>query len=184
MAILTVDEVREHVVTQLGDDALQRLLDAAEYLIVERAGPAGARTEVLAGGYRLISVSRPIDTAQAIAITERSPYGDDTVTTLQANDFLIHSGGMLIERLTTGDHARSRWYGRPVMAYTPLNDAALRAEVQIDLVKAALSYNPGLTMQQIGSWSEQYAANSVWNNASEREAILDRLSQGLGMVVV
>lgn len=184
MAILTVDELREHVNSGLDDDALQRLLDAAEEAIVARAGASGARTEIVGGGYRLISVARPIDTAETVTITEQSPYGSDTVTTLAADDYLIRPGGLLIERLVTGTNARRTWYGHVSITYTPVSDDAMRAEVQLDLVRLALAYNPLLTGQTIGSWAEQYAANSAWNSSTEREAILSRLDVGLGMVVV
>lgn len=184
MAILTVDELRKHVNSGLEDDALQRLLNAAEAAIVARAGTTGERTEIVGGGHRFISTRKPIDTALTVTITEQSPYGADDVTTLAVDDYLIRPGGTLIERLVTGTNARSRWYGYASITYTPVSDAAVREEVQIDLVRAALTYNPGLTGQQIGSWSEQYAANSAWNNAEERDSILARLNPEPSMLVV
>lgn len=183
MAILTVDELREHVNSGLPDDALQRLLDAAEAAIVGRAGAAGERTEIVGGGNRFVSLARPLDAAQTVAITEQTPYGS-TVTTLSANDYLVRNGGMLLERLSTGDNPRQTWYGYVTVTYTPESDEALRRGVQIDLVNLQLTYTPLLTGQTIGSWSEQYAANSAWNQSTEYEAILSRLDVGLGMVVV
>ena len=179
MAILTVDELREHVNTGLGDDALQRLLDASEYLIVERAGPAGARTEIAGGGYRFVTVSRPIGSIGSI----KEVVGDSELT-LAADDYLVRYGDLVVERLQYGTNSRSTWDRRVEVTYTPEDDAALRADVQIDLIRAGLSYNPGLTGEQLGAWSAQYAANSVWNNAAERESILSRLDPEPSMVIV
>lgn len=179
MAILTVDELRKHVNSDLVDDALQRLLDAAEEAIVDRAGAPGARTEIVGGGSRFISVARPIS-----AVTSVTEAWLETSTTLSADDYLIRSGDLLIERLNTGTNPRRTWYGDVTVVYTPVDDTETREAVQIDLVKLALAYSPLLTGQQIGSWSEQYAANSAWNNLEERESILSRLSHGRGMVVI
>lgn len=179
MAILTVDELREHVNSGLSDEALQRLLDAAEVAIVARAGAPGARTELVGGGTRFISVSRPI-----VAVTSITEDLDGTDTVLALDDYRIRTGDLLLERISGGTHSRSTWNGPVQIIYTPVDDTALREEVQIDLIRAALAYSPGLTGQQIGSWSEQYAANSVWNNAAERDSILARLDHGLGMVVI
>lgn len=180
MPILTVDELREHISTDLGDPALERLLDAAEELIVQRAGTTGSRDELLGGGSRFITLAKP---ASSIGSIVESDAINDT-TTLVANDYRLYSGDMLIERLATGDHPRSTWDREVTVTYTPVSDDATRAQVQIALCELALNHHPGLTSQQIGQWQETYGSNSVWNNSLERESVLSLLNVSVGMVVI
>lgn len=177
--ILTVDELREHVTSDLAASALQRLLDAAEYLIVKRVGDAGSRTEIVGGGARFLTVTRPI---AAITTVTETLLNDSRV--LAAGDYRTRYGGYLIERLITGPNGRFRWWGDVTVVYTPVDDSALRASVQIDLCKLALDHHPGLTAETIGTYSAQFGANSVWNNALERDSILSVLDPEIGMVVV
>lgn len=179
MPILTVEELREHVETPLGDDALQRLLDAAEEAIIARAGAPGARTVVFGGGFRFLSLPRP-----ASAITSIVESSGDTSRTLVADDYELRPDGYLIERLNTGTYPRTYWWSTVEVTYTPVDDTATREEVQIGLVELAVTSKRGLTGQTIGSWSEQYANNAQWNAEAEREALLSRLNVSLGMVVV
>lgn len=180
MTLLTVDELREHVTSALGDDALERLLADAEAAIVQRAGPSGDRTQIAGGGYRFIALHRP-----AAAITSIVERTGTTDTTLATDDYLVRPGGYLLERLTDGTHPRGfNWAPRVTVIYAPVDDEATRIAVQIDLVNLDLSYAPGLAEQTIGEWTERYTNNSAWSNSDEREAILARLDTDAGMVVV
>ena len=179
MAILTVDELRGFVTTDLSDEALQTLLDATEAEIVGLAGASGARTEIASGGYRFISLARP-----ASAITSIEELVGTTETTLAADDYLLYPGAMLLERLQYGTNPHSRWQGRVTTIYTAVDDAALRKAVQADLCQLDLNYKPGLAEETIGEWTERYANNSAWNIESERQTILARLGVDAGMVVV
>src|SRR5688572_3893817 len=129
MTILTVAELREHVPTTLVDDAVQRLLDAAEAEIVRVAGAPGATTELLAGGGRFLTLSKPA--ASFTSVTE-TRFSD--VTVLAADDYLVHPGGYLLERQTGGTHSRHTWFGQVAVIYTPVDDADIRIGVQIDLM--------------------------------------------------
>lgn len=179
MAILTVDELREHIESPLGNDALQLLLDAAEELIVARAGASGARTEIIDGGGRYLPVSRPIDSISSI-----KELVGTTETTLAADDYL-ERGDLLLQRLEYGTNPSSYWRGRVTVAYTPATDDASRKKVQLDLCQLALTYQPGLAEEDIGAWRQVFTtSNSAWNVDSEREAILAQLDVSLGMVVI
>jgi hypothetical protein len=140
--ILTVDELREHVTTALEDDALQRLLDAAEAEIVRYAGDPGAAVEILHGSGRYLTLDRPAE-----SITSITEAWGATSTTLSASDWLLYPSGLVLERLTTGPNGRSSWWRRVTVTYTPRDDEALREKAQIDLVNLALNYNPGGTME-------------------------------------
>jgi hypothetical protein len=179
MAILTVDELRTFVTTDLGDEALQTLLDATEAEIVALAGASGARTEITDGGSRFISLARP-----ASAITSIKELVGSVETTLATDDYLLYPGGMLIERLDYGTNPYPRWHGQVTTVYTALDDEALRKAVQLALCQLDLNYKPGLAEETIGEWTERYSNNSAWNIESERQSILARLGVSAGMVVV
>lgn len=178
MAILDVEEFREHVTTALEDDAVQRLLDAAEAEIVRYAGAAGAATDIRDGRGRFITLSRPA--ASVTSITE-TPWS--TATTLAADDYLLYPSGLVIERLPGGTHSRSHWHGRVTVAYVPQDDDDIRVGVQIDLVSLALNYEPGKGMEVIGAWTEQFA-QAAEGNRDQFDAILSRLDVGPSMVVI
>lgn len=178
MAILTVDDFREHVSTSLGDDAVQRLLDAAEAEIVRYAGDPDAATEVYRGQGRFITLARP-----AASITSITEYRSRVSTVLAANDYLLYPSGLVIERLIGGTHSSHCWRGRATTVYVPLGDDEIRIGVQLDLVNLALNFEPGKGMEVIGSWTEQFAQAAA-GNRQLFDDILSRLDLGPSMVVV
>lgn len=178
MTILTVAELREHVPTTLVDDAVQRLLDAAEAEIVRVAGAPGSTTELLAGGGRFLTLSKP---ASAFTSVTETRYGD--VTLLATDDYLVHPGGYLLERQTGGANSRHTWFGQVAVIYTPVDDEDIRIGVQIDLMNLVLNYSAGLTSETVGSWTRQFR-QALDANSIERDEILGRLNPLPGMVVV
>jgi hypothetical protein len=176
---LAPDDLRGFVTTDLGDAELQILLDYAEGLINRRIGPPGARTEIIRGGGLFVSTSRPIDSVTSVTETY---WG--TSLSLDPLDYRLRSGGYLLERLRTGPNARYHWWGDVTVIYEPLADDAIRAGVQIALCELHVNAHPGLTAETIGAWSQQFAANSVWNGTAEEESILSRLDPEVGMLVV
>lgn len=178
MALLTVAQFREHVTTSLGADAVQRLLDASEAEINMEAGALGSTTELASGGGRYIFLDRP-----ASAFTSVTETWGSTATILAADDYLVHPGGLLMERLSTGTNARSSWYGQVAVIYTPTDDTAIRVGVQLDLMRLAINFEPGLASTTIGSWTEQYR-QAVDAQAQERDSILARLAPEPALVVV
>ncbi len=173
MALLTVPQLREHVETPLPDAAVQRLLDDAEAAITAQVGPVGTVSETIEGGYSTLILSRPVG-----AITSITANG----TTLAANDY--RAGSYVLTRLGTGTNPASYWAGSVVVTYTPVADTATRQRVQVELVRLALTYNPGLTSETIGDWSQSFATGSGYNYQIEREAILATLGDATFMAVV
>lgn len=171
MTLLTTDEFRAFVATGLDDPSLQLLLDAAEAEIDAAAGPVGSTLELVCGGYTRIVLARPASAIGGITETR-----SNTVTTLAADDYLLYPGGYVIERLTGGTNSSWHWRGRVAVTYTPLDDADIRKGVQLDLVRLAITFQPGVTMETIGAWTQQMASNSTWNNSEERASILGRLT--------
>lgn len=165
MTILSADEAREHIETSLEDDALERLLAAAEAAIVERAGP------------------NPTDDTETATAEERhSPRGDllmlsrvpgvivsvtEGTTELDPEDYAQRPGSGILRRV-----GRS-WWGPVTVAYIPEGDLAERIRVQLALVRLDLSATPGVTSERIGPWQQQTADGSTY--AVEREALLASL---------
>lgn len=173
MAILTVSQLQEHIETDLGSDAIQRLADAAEQLIVREAGSASAITEVVnAWGFgrgrdRIIFTARPISSISSIK--ERDDADDDQ-TTLSADDY--RQEGRRLIRLRDGTNPRLYWAQHVEVIYTPSTDSNIRELVQIDLVKLAI-VNSGAKRERMGDFD-------FWHHdtMAETKAILGKLRNG------
>ena len=177
--LLTPDEFRAFEQTDLSDESLQVLLDAAEAEIVRYAGNPDASVEWLVGGQRFLFLDRPV--TEITSITETNSSGD--VTTLTTDDWLLWPGGYRLERLRTGTNPRSTWQGRVTVNAAPTDESALRQSVQADLVKLSLNTRFGLSQQTIGTWSESYQ-QSAGSAQVQHELILSRLSLAPRMLVV
>jgi len=179
LSLLTPAQFREHQATELGDVALQRLIDAAELAITRRYGSLAAFTELRRGGGSLLFLSRA--SASITTIVERvgDPLGQADVTLAPA-DYTVLPGGLTLRREYTGPHPRAGWQWDVVVTYTPLDDSADRIRATIALVKLDINNNPGLTAESVGDWSQTYADNSAMNYGRERETILSSLEAGLG----
>lgn len=168
--MLTVADLREHIATDLGDAALQRLLDAAIAEIERVAGPSGSRTVLLEGRGRflLLPVEDPL-------ITEVREDVDGANLLLAADDW--RRRGALLERLATGTNPRTTWLGQVSVTFTT-TDEELRDRVALALVQIDLAQQPALTSQQIGEWRETYAAPADVEAA--RREILASLAAPIG----
>jgi hypothetical protein len=154
MAILTVAALREFIDTGLPDSALQTLLDGTEEMIVARAGAPGSTTELLGGQGAYLTTSRPV--ASITSITER--FGETDATTLAADDWrLVTTNGYTIQRRSGGTNSRYLWNPWTQVIYTPVDDTDTRKLVQLGLIEIKTTVTPGITMKQIGAWTEQYA---------------------------
>jgi hypothetical protein len=163
---LTVDEFREHVETELGDDAVQRLLDAAYEAIDEAIGSAGTVSEYLHAGHGdLLLLSR-----RALSITSIS----ERDVALASGDYELRASGMTLRRKSTGTHPRTHWHGRVDVTYVAYPDEDERDRVAIALVKLDLTHSPGLAAQSLGAWSESYQTSGP-SYSQERATILASL---------
>jgi len=167
MAILTVDQLREHISSGLGDDALQRLLDAAEDDIVAFDGAVASQTErIRSDGSDIVLLRRPV--SSVTSVKEIDSYGN-TYLTLESDDFRV-TDLYLLERLQTGTNPRSYWYGVVEVVYVPVDDTDARKRDQIDLVKLALAWE-GVESQRVGEFS-----STAGDYEAQRLAILNRRS--------
>lgn len=168
----TVTRLRGFVATALSDADLQLLLDAALQAIEDEIGPAGTASEQLTVHGDLLPLSRRAKSVSSV--TENARYSP---VALAANDYELSDSGRILVRLRTGTNPGWAWRDRVRVRYVP-DDTAIRITTAIALVKLKINHTPGLAAQSIGTWSEQYAANSVWNYEQERQQILAALTDG------
>jgi|SRR6185436_12165917 hypothetical protein len=175
MTILSTDEFRDFVQTDLDDAALQVLLDAAESAIVAYAGPPGVASELVDGGVGRLPLSR-----QASAVTTVTETRGTTTTTLATDDYRIRADGYVLERLRTGTNPRSTWNGLVELTYVPIDDTAIRKAVQVELVQIDLassgSAGGNLKSQSIGDYSESFGAIDNRTPSQQRADALARLN--------
>lgn len=169
---LSVADLRLLHASSLTDAALQTYLDAAYEAIDKYAGVQGPVQELLSasGNGPLLMLSN-----RAVTISSVIENG----VALSADDYALRSSGQMLYRLYDGTHRRRYWYGRVDVTYMPYLDAAERDRVAVELVKLDMNYSPGLTAQEIGDWSEQYARNDLFNYQTERLAILASLGSAV-----
>jgi hypothetical protein len=163
---LSVDDLRLMHTSALTDAALQVYLDAAYQAIDAYAGVTGDAQDLLTPSGPLLMLSRRAESI--VSIIEND-------ITLAADDYELRSSGQMLRRLNTGTNPRSAWWGWVDITYTPYLDDADRDRVAVGLIKLDINYSPGLTAQEIGDWSEQYARNDLFNYETERAAILASL---------
>lgn len=173
--MITVEQLLEHVTTDLGEDALGRLLDAAYEAIEKAAGPgsdsdyASNVSELITPGPGdLVRLSKPA--TAVVTVTEGT-------TDLAADDYELRASGQLLRRLSTGTNPRSRWCGRVDVTYTPVSDVNDRDRVAIALVKLDIDHQPGVQSETLGDHSITFASGGAGNSyAEQRAAILASLS--------
>lgn len=167
---LTVDALRGHIETGLGDDELGLLLDAAYEAIDLTVGPADSVSELLsAGSGDLLMLSRAA--ASITSVTECD-------VELEADDYAL-VGDQVLRRVATGPNPRRAWTGRVEIAYVPVDDANERDRVAIGLVNLDLNYDPGLTAERLGDHTITYRSGGGTTDsyAVEREELLATLTR-------
>ena len=165
-ALLTLAQMREHVETDLSNDALQRIIDAEDAEIVQRFGQPTAQTDVLRGGNPRLFLSRLAST-----ITSINETVGDTTTTLAADDYEIWWNQEL-DRCADGANGRSTWGDRVTVVYVAQTMTAQRTAVLTQLVQLAVRYN-GVQQESVGSGD--YSATSA-DYQRERERLLRKLA--------
>jgi hypothetical protein len=163
---LSVAQLREHVETDLSEDALARIKAAEDEAIVTRAGSASSETEYMdALGHREIRLRRD---AASITTAATRAHPDEDEVELAADDYRFEPPRTLV-RLGNGTNGASGWLGRVRIVYVPDVDASLRDRVLIDLVKLAIEYR-GLKAESAGDTSQTHAEYTA-----ERERVLSQL---------
>lgn len=163
---MTPAELREHVETDLSDDALTRILAAEEAAIVQRAGSASSETQYMTCyGTRELRLRR--DAASITEIGVRA-HADEDETALAADDYRLEPPRTLV-RLGGGTNGASGWIGKVRVLYVPTTDTELRERVLVDLCRLAVE-NRGLESERAGDTSQSFA-----DYQRERNRLLDQL---------
>lgn len=169
MSLLTINQIKQHVETDLGRDAIQRLIDDAEAEIVRHFGPHGDSsnpiTEDCEGGGEFIFLSRPYDSLTSV--TERESEED---TVLETDDYRSYYGRRALKRQSSGTNGRTRWADDVRVVYTA-DDRDRRRRVMVDLLRLEIQYS-GLKSEKSGNYSE-----SQVEYEAEKTKILNRLVQ-------
>lgn len=177
-SILTVAQFREHIATDLVDDAVQRLLDANTQAIVRRFGPTDTVTMTRYPRQNtILFFDRPIQAITSITEFFPDPVGISGVA-VDPTDYRLRDGGTTLERWGYGTHPADWWSSRVDIVYVPVDDSAERVRVLIKLCELDLNRHPGISQVRIGEYSEQ-SRNEPYDD--EREAILASLTPS-GMV--
>ena len=170
--LLTTAQVREHVETDLVDDALGRLNDAADLRVIQRGGPLANETDT----FVVDSNDYPEGRDKSIFL-ERLPGAissvseqifDNTPVVLAADDY--YQVGTQLERRDDGTNPRSRWGHRVIVAYVPESDEAIRKQIIIDLIKLEVAYQ-GVAKEKAGDYSMEAP-----DYQAEQERILSQLA--------
>jgi hypothetical protein len=172
MSDLTVEELQGLVETELGADALQLLIDAAEEMLppliadslVEHY-PGGSRVIILDHVADVVATVREGDATEAL----EAGTGDDDPDA----EYRLESDGRSITRLEPhSETAIRRWWGPVRVEYVPRSKTNLRKLVTVELVKGALANNPGVLGITEGNYTVQFANGETWSSTS-----LDALSR-------
>lgn len=166
MALLTTAQVREHVESDLGDDAFGRVVDGADAEIVRRLGALATQTELLEGGSRYLHLGRKASAVSAAVERYPAVGGGYTETDLEDDDFSLLGDGRRVERLADGTNEAATWQGLVTVTYVPADAAsAERGVLLVNLVKLELAYS-GLSSDGVGDVrSQAYADHAAAKDA-------------------
>jgi hypothetical protein len=166
--IATLAEVRAAISSNLPDDSLRDLMEAAEADIAGAVGPLDAATEYGGGGHAVCILRRPIGTISSV-----TEYADTaSEATLAASDYRVD--GYRLHRLSTGASPAGTWRGLVKVVHTPPDRLAEMKRAQIALLALEPSLSSGvITAERIGEYSVSYSTGST--TAEQRSAILDGL---------
>lgn len=165
---IDIEQLREHIETDLADGPLGRLLADAVATIEEHTGTDGAETVVtLYGGDPLLFLPWEIVSADDVALVEQ--YGDEIDHAVAVDDFAWR-GGRMLARNINGTRGSARWAPLVIVTLTPKAQAARVDRVTVDLVRLAIQHN-ALASETAGD----YASKSV-DYQAERRRILSELA--------
>ena len=179
MSLISPSVYREHDPgTSLGDDSLQRLIDANEDYMVRMLGPhSRVGSPAIVTGYgsgkRVLWPPTPVGTMVSV---EETPNETDPWTALAASDYRVLDGGMGVERL----NATTGWGYRVRLTYVTRDDLARRIVALLDLVGTDVAHgvaSGGIASRTMGSWSESYGTGDGGRDAAKAK-IIERLRNG------
>lgn len=150
-ALLDTAQVKEHVGTGLGDDALERLIDSADSYIRRMVGPhdpAGGETTLTfvkeSPGYR---ISLPRQASAVTSVHVNHWYGNDVA--IPSGSYRLESDGYAVEIV---DYTIERDNDTVTIVYTPVPENDERTQALIELVRLELA-DTGLATERDDTYS-------------------------------
>ncbi len=170
--ILTVADLQEHIESDLGETALQRLIDDADQAVVDKFGPHGDALNTVTDDIETDEQLYLFPKRQASSIVGVTEYTSPTLTrTLVASDFRLVHGGKALKRLTTGVTPSTVWGWRAEVEYFVSTEQNVRRRrVVIDLVRLEMQYT-GIVTERAGD----YSVTNVHDYQQERERLMNDL---------
>lgn len=174
----------------LGDDALQRLIDANEAYMVRILGPhtreGSAAVDLFDGGLATVLPRQAV--GSVVQVRER-PYSDTTWTVLASDDYLVEDDGLTLTRVHTGTNPATRWAYLTEVTYVPRSNLAERIGALLDMVGTdvgtGVATPGGLVRRTMGSWTEEYGDGDGGGSSVDaaKNRILARLLPRAGVVL-
>ena len=171
-SLLTLEQVRSIVETDLSDAALEIIVDAADADILSLYGPhSGPISEIVQGGALRLFPRQTIETLTSVS---EWGYGkaESEAVSVGSDAYQVRFEGRGVECL------QRYWAYNVKLTYTPVDQRAERRAVLVDMVKVDVVYE-GLRSSRTGDSSLQHV-----DHESERNGILNRLwtAQGPGLL--
>lgn len=171
MSLVTIAVLRAHLETDLGDEALQRVIDDAESEINELAGLLGTSVDEVQGATLSTALFLSRRATEISTIIEEIRSGTEYVSTLlDPADYKLRYEGRQVERLASGPNPRYTWGDVVTIVSVPKDDTDRRIRVTIDLCKLAAQYS-GLDSEKVGDYQSQ-----MKRYTAERNEVLSQLS--------
>jgi hypothetical protein len=169
----------------LGDDALQRVIDANEAYMVRVLGPhtreGSPAVEIHRGG---TSGIMPAQIVGAVSSLEETVDGR-TWTLLAVDDWILLDDGRTLARLSGGTNSRSTWAPLVRVTYVPRSNLEERILALLEMVgmdTTAGVASGGVTSRTMGSWSETYGSGST-SRETAKAKVLARIHPTGGIVL-
>jgi hypothetical protein len=162
---LSVAELRTLAATELTDAALQLLIDAAEEQLATL--PVGQVTERYRGGSSVIILRWPAASVDSVTEVWESVVVPPAEYRLSPTDSrsLWRSIPGTGEAAIPATSELGVWRGPVTVVSTPLSLASLRKVATAQLVKGAISNNPGVLGMTEGNFTIQFENGSTWSAA-------------------
>lgn len=171
---VTIDDVRARVETDLDDDTVQRILDAAVEDLSRHAGSPTSDVETVRSvGRRVLSLPRRH--SAITKIEERRTLDSDAVE-LSTDDWRA-TGDYELFRLANGTNPALTWGREVVVTYTPAVDADLRDRVVLDLCQMDIEFR-ALKSERSGDYTADYG-----DYEQRRCAVIGQVREGRSLVL-
>jgi len=186
VSLITPAVYREHDPgVSLGDDALQRIIDANEAYMIRKIGPhsreGSPAVEIHRGAYKVVA---PAQVVGVVSTVEESDDGR-TWTTIATDDWILLDDGLSLTRLSGGTNSRSRWAPLVRVTYLPRHNLEERILGLLEMVGTDVSNgvaSGGISSRTMGSWSESYGSGEESPEAAKAK-VLRRLHPTGGVFI-